>query len=375
MLIGLKNMNCIFISPNYPAGHWRYAAALRSAGYSVLCIGDAGDETFSYELRGNITEYLRVGDLHDYDAVYRCCGYFISKYGRIDRIESLNPYWEDLVEALRGEFTRSLPSPEQIYPELAKKRLSRSLLPEAVLSASTRKAASFAAQNGYPISAVPAENKKAGCKIITCAEELKNLGREKYLLSRVPAGDTVSLDGLTRNGAAVFCAAHLMLENGGLISLPVPEQLREKCSALAGRDGFFHMDAVRLSAAVPGLGKKGDIVPITFSETPPHEYIVDCINAEYGCDLRALWVDPEAQCEPSEPVCCAACVCRSFERSYKNPHERILHRLGAKLTRHGLTAEPDKESFFDYVYIFTGDSPAELRRGIKYITEDFKTCQ
>ena len=28
-------MNIIFISPNYPAGHWRYVTALREAGHPL----------------------------------------------------------------------------------------------------------------------------------------------------------------------------------------------------------------------------------------------------------------------------------------------------------------------------------------------------
>ena len=60
-------MNYLFISPNYPAGHWRYIAALRDAGHDVYGIGDAGSETFPAELRGNLSGYYRVGDLHNYD--------------------------------------------------------------------------------------------------------------------------------------------------------------------------------------------------------------------------------------------------------------------------------------------------------------------
>jgi len=121
-------MNIIFISPNYPAGHRRYVAALTEAGHTVLGIGDAGDETFAPELRGALKGYYRVGDLHDHDSVYRACRYFEWQFGRIQKIESLNPYWRDLVEALRAEVCTSYACVEREYHHLIKSGIDVSAL-------------------------------------------------------------------------------------------------------------------------------------------------------------------------------------------------------------------------------------------------------
>ena len=148
-------------------------------------------------------------------------------------------------------------------------------------------------------------------------------------------------------------------------------------------DGFFHIDAVKLAAAVKGIGKKGEIVFNHIENTPPHEAVIDCMNAEFDCDLRALWALGELPSDengetaplPLSPVLSAGAASRSFERSYKNSHEKILRKLNIKLLSHGLTPDSDKARFADYFYVFSGADAAELKRSIKFITEDFVKCQ
>ena len=85
-------MNVIFISPNYPEDRWRYIHALRGLGVNVLGIGDAVEENFPHGLQGCLTDYYRVDDLHDYDAVYRAVSYLS------------NDYWATLEASLRRDF-------------------------------------------------------------------------------------------------------------------------------------------------------------------------------------------------------------------------------------------------------------------------------
>ena len=72
-------MNIIFISPNYPEDRWRYIHALRGLGVNVLGIGDASEEYFPHGLKGCLTDYYKVDDLHNYDAVYRALSYLSYK--------------------------------------------------------------------------------------------------------------------------------------------------------------------------------------------------------------------------------------------------------------------------------------------------------
>lgn len=389
-------MTYIFISPNYPAGHWKYAAALRAAGHTVLGIGDAGFETFPAQLRGNLEEYYRVGDLHNYDEVYRAVGYYISRWGRIDNIESLNPYWSDLVFSLCMEFMLSDNTTADQYEASIDERMNCELLPPSTVFTTLDEAVAFADEVGYPLMAVPARNKRLGIRSISAQADLRNLLRgekegEWVFFAQYP-GVPVSVDGIcavddTGENGIRLCAAHVYTSDGAMYCLPVDEELCERAYHLAEHtmvSGFFHIYGVKLAKGIPGVGKKGDIVFNYIEDAPPHEYIIECMNYEFGQDIRALWAGmksagaandtPAGLIEP-QLVGFAAVAFRSFGQSYKNYHENILRRLNIKLLSHGKTNESDRERYQDYYYIFTGETAAELRRSIKYITEDFKKCQ
>lgn len=385
-------MNYIFISPNYPAGHWRYVAALRNAGYTVLGIGDAGDETFPPELRGSLTEYYRVGDLHDYDAVYRACAYYVSRYGRIDDVESLNPYWLDMVESLNLELTAPALSVGEHYAAAAAFYAASEQLPPRVLVSSTRRATAFAEEHGFPLLVVPAADKRLGRCVVSDEKQLraKLRGADKnaYFLYAQYTGEPVIIDGLCalddeENEVLAAVSAHAVTPDGSLYSISLTDAQKERVLALVestAQCGFFHIEAVRLPAAVPGVGKKGEILFNDILDAPPHEYIVDCMNLEFDCDLRALWAGGSESSEPLSEVPLeqkyfAAIACRSFDRSYKNPHEKVLRRLASKLLFHTRVADYDRAQFGDYCYVFRGEDTAELRRSIKFITEDHAPCR
>ena len=96
--------NFVFISPNFPANYWMFCRELKNNGLRVLGIGDSPYDGLLPELRGCLHEYYRVGSLENYDEVYRAVAFFISKYGRIDWLESNNEYWITHDAMLRTDF-------------------------------------------------------------------------------------------------------------------------------------------------------------------------------------------------------------------------------------------------------------------------------
>ena len=74
-------MNFVFISPNFPKTYWNFCDRLQKNGVRVLGIGDAPYEELLPELKASLTEYYRVGNLADYDAMVRAMGYFTHRYG------------------------------------------------------------------------------------------------------------------------------------------------------------------------------------------------------------------------------------------------------------------------------------------------------
>ena len=97
-------MNCIFLSPHFPPQYHRFCQQLKVPGANVLGIGDAPYDELSPAVRSSLTEYFRVDRMADYEELLRACGYFTHKYGKIDRIDSLNEFWLSTEARLRDDF-------------------------------------------------------------------------------------------------------------------------------------------------------------------------------------------------------------------------------------------------------------------------------
>lgn len=391
-------MNFIFISPNYPGGHWKYVSALRKFGANVLCIGDAGMETFPPILRGSVTEYYRVGDLHDYETVYRACAYYIHKYGRIDRIDSLNPYWRDLEARLREEFHVAGLRKDDLSVLLNVKsalecagKAGAVTVPFEKLK-SVAAAERFAEKHGYPLAVRPIEDKRLRTMYITgkaqLGSELKGCAQEGYLLCAAPAGEYISCDGLAdEENNVILGAAGTFVEppekvasENALLAFQcvrVDDELLkltgDLLKAFGLGAGFFHFSFVRLSAAVEGVGKKGDHILLDVQFNPPAEYLTDAMCAVTGVDVYDAWAAIQTGADlpaPAQTEGIVGCASRKFDRSYKNPHEKILRRLGIKLFAHSRNDNGDAVTG-DYVYTFRAVNQAEFKRFVRFIQEDF----
>ena len=85
--------NVVFLSPNFPENYWNFCRELKNNGLRVLGIGDCPYDNLRQELKDSLDEYYKVSSLENYDEVYKAVAFFISKYGRIDWLESNNEYW------------------------------------------------------------------------------------------------------------------------------------------------------------------------------------------------------------------------------------------------------------------------------------------
>ena len=77
-------MNFVFISPNFPVRYFKWVEALRDHGVNVLGIGDSPYYETHDRLKAALREYYFVGDMSNYDNMYRAVAYFEKKYGKID---------------------------------------------------------------------------------------------------------------------------------------------------------------------------------------------------------------------------------------------------------------------------------------------------
>ena len=69
-----ETMNFVFLSPHFPPNYYLFCVHLRQLGVNVLGLADEPYDRLHPDLRAALTEYYRVDDLHDYDALLRACG-------------------------------------------------------------------------------------------------------------------------------------------------------------------------------------------------------------------------------------------------------------------------------------------------------------
>lgn len=330
-------MNVIFISPNYPEGRWRYVSALRGLGVNVLGIGDAVEEDFPYGLRGCLTDYYRVDDLHNYDAVYRAVAFFSHKYGRPDVIESLNDYWAVLEASLRRDF--NVVGFDLNY-----------------------------AQRVYNRERVEDVIRSVGIKVADrdCDGNID-----------VPEGRIIKCCGLANRYGKIVGSAVYEFSN-------VPEIIAEKKELLS----FFSVDPGEefnetVANIVDTVGVKGGFFGFTFAvgeETvlldwsflPPDEYFADAMACSGSSDVCHMWaadkvgMNMDYHASPETTVY----VTRRFDRSYRYSHDRVMTKLRPGLRRHG-RSYTGVEITGDYFYIFKADSEQKARELAEFIQMDY----
>ena len=137
-----------------------FCVRLRELGATVLGLADAPYDELAPDLREALAEYYRA-DLHDTDALIRAVGYFTHRYGKIDRLESLNEYWLETDARLRTEFNITgirVTEIERIKRKSAMKRVFEEAgvpTPRGRVCATEAETRAFIGEVGYPVIAKP----------------------------------------------------------------------------------------------------------------------------------------------------------------------------------------------------------------------------
>jgi len=213
-------MNVVFLSPHFPPHYFRFCLNLKRAGANVLGIGDEPYDNLAQDVRSALTEYYRIDDMHDYEALVRACGFFTHRYGKIDRLDSLNEYWLDTEARLRDDFNIFGVRGGEIDFIRRKSRMKAKFREAGVPVArghivrTVEEAKSLIDKTGYPVIAKPDDGVGA---IATyrldgnrdLADFFKSKPDTDYIMEEFIPGTIYSFDGLAdRNGQPVFHTAH-----------------------------------------------------------------------------------------------------------------------------------------------------------------------
>ena len=210
-------MNIVFLSPHFPPNYHLFCVRLKMLGATVLGLGDAPSDTLPPELKNALTEYYRVDNMEAYDQLLRACGHFTHVYGKIDRIESHNDYWQETEARLRTDFHCFGPKTDQLAGLTRKSEMKRLFRNAGVETAqgklyeSPETAARFIEETGYPVVFKPDRGVGAADTFrVDSDQELAALlpllnPKTPYLMESFVKGDIYSFDGLTnREGEIVF---------------------------------------------------------------------------------------------------------------------------------------------------------------------------
>jgi hypothetical protein len=384
-------MNFVFLSPHFPPNYYRFAVALKHQGVNVLGLADEHYDSLHHELKSSLTEYYRVDDMHNYDALVRALGYFTHRYGKIDRIDSHNEYWLETEARLRSDFNISGIRQDQI--ERVKRK---SVMREEFIKAGVRvarggivrtmeEAEELIAQTGYPLVAKPDIGVGAAATYkIHDEPELQSFFATKppvdYVFEEFVSGQIITFDGLTdRDGTPVFINS--LVYSAGVMETVLNDDLiyyytlREipadlhavGCRVLEAfevRERFFHFEFFRENGT-------GELVALEVNMRPPGGLTTDMFN--YSCDIDVYngWASIVAGKGFPYPDHTHKYYClyasRKSNRAYVHSEGDILSRYGEKICHHEPISGVFSGALGNYGYLVRSPELDEVIEIAKFI--------
>lgn len=373
-------MNVVFLSPHFPPPMYLYCARLRDAGATVLGLADAPYEQLRPELRAVLTEYYRVPDMHDTGELIRAVGFFTHRYGKVDRIESLNEYWLETEARLRTEFNvpgLRADQMQRIRRKSAMKRVfERAGVPVArgrvVRSRNAATVARhFIEEVGYPIIAKPDVGVGAArtYRIEDDGDLDAFLGDRPpidYILEEELTGQLLSFDGL------VDRAGHIVFSSSLVYGVPVLDAVR-------GADMFYWIDReiapdlARLGARiVEAFGVRsrpfhfeffrqpsGELAALEVNMRQPGGLTVDMWDWANDIDFYRAWADVlvqgTANLPTKRPYYCFWSG-RKTGKAYRLSHAEVLERFGGLLVHYERVDDVFSPAIGNFGYILRDPS-------------------
>jgi biotin carboxylase len=383
-------MNFIYLSPHFPPNYYQFCVNLRQLGANVLGLADEPYDLLNPALKDALTEYYKVGDMHNYDELLRAVGYFTNRYGKIDRIDSLNEYWLETEAQLRTDF--NIPGLKSVdMPRIKRKSQMKKTFIKAGIPVARGKVVHTLAEGrrllrevGYPVVAKPDVGVGAAKTYkIHNAEELEQFFTQKplidYILEEFITGTICTFDGLTdRDGNLVFFTSHQYSQgimetviNDDLVyyySLrEIPTDLenigRKTLRAFDVRERFFHFEFFRTQ-------EDNRLVALEVNMRPPGGMTTDMFNFANNIDVYREWANiimhNRFLSEYTRPYHCCY-ISRKFNRSYAHTHEQILQAFPSQIVHHEQISGVFSQALGEYGYLARSPHLDEIFAIIDYI--------
>jgi hypothetical protein len=386
-------MNFVFLSPHFPPNYYRFAVALKNHGVNVLGLADESYDSLRTELKSSLTEYFRVDDMHNYDALLRALGYFTHRYGKLDRLDSHNEYWLETEARLRTDFNIPGIRADQIG-KIKRKSLMRETFINAGIKVargavvkSMEEAQELIEQTGYPVVAKPDIGVGAAATYkIHNQDELKKFFKTKspvdYLFEEFVNGQIITFDGLTnREGTPVF--TNSLFYSSGIMETVLNDDLvyyytlreipadvealgRRTLEAFSVYERFFHFEYFRLP-------ETGELLALEVNMRPPGGLTTDMFNYSCDIDIYNAWASIIAGKEFPYPDYARKYYCgyvgRKFNRSYAHSDQEIFSTFEDKIRHHEPISGVFSAALGNYGYLVRSPDLDEVLAIAKFIQE------
>jgi biotin carboxylase len=362
---------------------------LHGLGANVLGLSDEPYSLLRPELISALTEYYRVNDMHSYDELLRALGYFTHRYGKIDRIDSLNEYWLEYEAHLRTDFNIPGLKDQEIARIKRKSLMKQTFIDAGVpvargrVARSIREAKYLIRQTGYPIVAKPDIGVGAAKTFkINNDADLQAFFEQKpevdYILEEFIQGTICTFDGLTdREGNPVFFTSHQYSQ--GIMETvnddsdiyyyslrKIPEDLEEAgrrvLKAFNVRERFFHFEFFR--------DQNDRIVALEVNIRPPGGMTTDMFNFANDIDIYKEWaqiiVHNRFTAEYKRKYHCCY-IGRKSSINYYHSNEQVIATLGEKVVHHERISGIFSAALGDYGYLVRSPDLDEIYQMAEYI--------
>jgi len=384
--------NFIFISPNFPANYWHFCRELKKNGLNVLGIGDAPYDELSADLKSSLNEYYKVGNLENYDEVYRAVAFLTFKHGRIDWLESNNEYWLERDARLRTDFniptgfhTENIPNVK--FKSRMKEFYRRAGIPVARyhMVDTPEACIAFANEVGYPVVAKPDNGVGASHTFkLENEEQMKEFFKLKwpdtvYIMEEFVQGEVNSYD------AIIDSKGEPMFETGNVTPESIMDIVNKSENSLfyilknlpddtraAGRatvksfgvkSRFIHFEFFRLLQDQEGLGKKGDLVALEVNMRPSGGVMPDMIDFAHSTDVYKIWADMVAFDRSTMPVgdhaYCAFCG-RRDGKDFVLSEGEVLKKYGSHVKMAERIPDALSSAMGNQMFVAVFDSRKEM---------------
>lgn len=385
--------NFVFISPNFPTNYWKFCRELKNNGLRVLGVGDQPYDELMDELKGSLDEYYKVNSMENYDEVYRAVAFFISKYGRIDWLESNNEYWLERDAMLRTDFNitsgfQTADMPKVKYKSLMKEYYQKVGIPTARyhIVDDWDGCKAFIDEVKWPVIVKPDNGVGASHTYkLSSDDELGyflNCQREEgvcYIMEEFIHAEVNSYDAIIdSNGDPIFETGNvspisimdIVNTNGDSVYYIVKDLAedtrkagRATVKSFGVKSRFVHFEFFRLTEDQESMGKKGDVVALEVNMRPCGGFSPDMMNYANSTDVYKIWADmiafDRSTKDSGEHFFCGF-IGRRDGHYYEMGHDAIMYRYGANMKMVGRIPDALSGAMGNQMYVANFKTLEEL---------------